>query len=75
MAEYFRCDSCKGIFPKEMGKEIQYEYNTYGSRAKTDLTTEEIYGRICLNCANIQPTKLDQPTKPKKTTQSKYSIK
>ena len=61
--EFFRCDSCKKLFPKETMTKIKFDYNTYNSNSKEDLSTETMYGMVCLNCSAASPTSTKSSTK------------
>lgn len=62
--EFFRCDSCKRLYPKEMMKEVKFSYNVMNSRSKEGLTTETIWGMICPECGKEKPTTTKASTKP-----------
>ncbi len=75
MIEFFRCDSCKKIYPKSVMKEVKYSYSAICGKAKESLQTETVYGMLCINCGQEAPVNTQIPTsqdtpkpEPKKTT-------
>lgn len=48
--EYFRCDSCKKIWPAELMKTIKYSFSKMDGKSKEDLSTEKVFGMICSEC-------------------------
>lgn len=70
--KYARCDSCGGIYPEEMVKEVKYSYSVFNHASKDRLVTTDVYGMLCLNCAQRKPT---TTTEEKPTTTSARTTK
>jgi len=75
MTKYARCDSCGGIYPEEMVKEVKYSYTVFNHASKDRLVTTDVYGMLCPNCGQQKPTTTEEkaPTTSARTTKSTSS--
>lgn len=60
MTKYAKCDSCGGIYPEGMIKEIKYSYSVFPPASKDKLVTTQVCGMLCLNCGQQRATTISE---------------